>query len=192
MKEKKPRAKKGERYAERFFRQQGFVASKKAHPHALQRRASRTGSQRAQRTHEKKDTFPADGEFVHDTGNCRSAEYVAVQHFLSRKIFTESGVSQSHAKSLETGKRKDRRAGKALFGNFIYKRSGKFFSLLFPRVQHRTSRRQFYSFRYRPLNVGLPPSPSKDACSQSRTVAARCSDTNDWRPALWLRPKPHF
>ncbi|MFQ7245637.1 MAG: hypothetical protein ACLTZI_08410 [[Eubacterium] siraeum] len=29
------------------------------------------------------------------------------------------------------------------------------------------------------LNVGLPPSPSNDACSQSLTVAARCSDTND-------------
>ena len=29
------------------------------------------------------------------------------------------------------------------------------------------------------LSVGLPPSPSKDACSQSHTVAARCSDTND-------------
>ena len=62
------------------------------------------------------------------------------------------------------------------------------------------------------LNVGLPPSPSKDACSQSHTVAVqgrittatqsrctmqrhkwlsmhRCSDTNDWRPALGLRPK---
>ena len=42
------------------------------------------------------------------------------------------------------------------------------------------------------LSVGLPPSPSKDACSQSHTVAARCSDTNDWQPALGLRPKPHF
>jgi len=41
------------------------------------------------------------------------------------------------------------------------------------------------------LSVGLPPSPSKDACSQSHTVAARCSDTNDWQPALGLRPKPH-
>ena len=39
------------------------------------------------------------------------------------------------------------------------------------------------------LNVGLPPSPSKDACSQSHTVAARRSDTNDWQPALGLRPK---
>ena len=29
------------------------------------------------------------------------------------------------------------------------------------------------------LSVGLPPSPSKDACSQSHTVAARRSDTND-------------
>ena len=27
--------------------------------------------------------------------------------------------------------------------------------------------------------LGLPPSPSKDACSQSHTVAARRSDTND-------------
>ena len=41
----------------------------------------------------------------------------------------------------------------------------------------------------RGLSVGLPPSPSKDACSQSHTVAARCSDTNDWQPALGLRPK---
>ena len=29
------------------------------------------------------------------------------------------------------------------------------------------------------LSVGLPPSPSKDACSQSHIVAARRSDTND-------------
>ena len=29
------------------------------------------------------------------------------------------------------------------------------------------------------LSVGLPPSPSKDACSQSHTVVARCNDTND-------------
>ena len=29
------------------------------------------------------------------------------------------------------------------------------------------------------LSVGLPPSPSKDACNQSHTVAARCGDTND-------------
>ena len=28
-------------------------------------------------------------------------------------------------------------------------------------------------------DMGLPPSPSKDACSQSHIVAARRSDTND-------------